>query len=47
MVTLESGLRARAIAARGFMPENEGDALYEAAVLASRAVPGAPFVEVG
>lgn len=47
MVTLESGLRARAIAARGFMPENEGDALHEAAVLASRAVPGAPFVEVG
>lgn len=47
MVTLESGLRARAIAARGFMPENEGDALYEAAVLASRAVPGAPFIEVG
>ena len=46
-MTLESGLRARAIAARGFMPENEGDALYEAAVLASRAVPGAPFVEVG
>lgn len=47
MVTLESGLRARAIAARGFMPENEGDALHEAAVLASRVVPGAPFVEVG
>jgi predicted O-methyltransferase YrrM len=47
MVTLESGLRAHAVAARGFMPEDEGDALYEAAVLASRAVPGAPFVEVG
>lgn len=47
MVTLESELRAHAVAARGFMPENEGDALYEAAVLASRAVPGAPFVEVG
>jgi len=47
MVTLESELRAHAVAARGFMPEDEGDALYEAAVLASRAVPGAPFVEVG
>jgi len=47
MVTLEPGLRAHAVAARGFMPEDEGDALYEAAVLASRAVPGAPFVEVG
>ena len=47
MVTLESELRAHAVAARGFMPEDEGDALYEAAVLASGAVPGAPFVEVG
>ncbi len=47
MVTLESELRAHAVAARGFMPEDEGDALYEAAVLASRAAPGAPFVEVG
>lgn len=47
MVTLESELRAHAVAARGFMPEDEGDALYEAAVLAARAVPGAPFVEVG
>jgi len=43
MVTLESELRAHAVAARGFMPEDEGDALYEAAVLASRAVPGAPL----
>ena len=47
MVTLESELRAHAVAARGFMPEDEGDELYEAAVVASRAVPGAPFVEVG
>ena len=46
-MTLESELRAHAVAARGFMPEDEGDALYEAAVVASRAVPGAPFVEVG
>ena len=47
MVTLDPALRAHAVAARGFMPDNEGDALYEAATLASRAVPGAPFVEVG
>jgi biotin carboxyl carrier protein len=47
MVTLDPALRAHAVAARGFMPETEGDALYEAATLASRAVPGAPFVEVG
>jgi predicted O-methyltransferase YrrM len=47
MVTLDPALRAHAVAARGFMPEDEGDALYEAATLASRAVPWAPFVEVG
>ena len=29
------------------MPEDEGDALYAAAVLAAQAVPNAPFVEVG
>lgn len=46
-MTLDPVLRARAIAARGFMPEVEGDALYDAAVNASHAVPGAPFVEVG
>jgi MMP 1-O-methyltransferase len=40
-------LRAHAVAARGFMPENEGDALYEAAVSAAMAVPGAPLLEVG
>lgn len=47
MVTLHSDLRAHAIAARGFMPEDEGDALYAAAIDAAVAVPGAPFVEVG
>jgi predicted O-methyltransferase YrrM len=40
-------LRAAAIAAKGFMPPEEGDALYEAAVAAAEAVPGAPFLEVG
>lgn len=39
-------LRACALAARGFMPENEGDALYDAAVSAARAAQG-PFLEVG
>lgn len=45
--TLTSNLRDHAIAARGFMPEDEGDALYAAAMNAAMAVPGAPFVEVG
>jgi MMP 1-O-methyltransferase len=44
---LDPELRARAIAARGFMPPDEGDALYEAACAAGAACPGLPFVEVG
>jgi len=36
-----------ALAAKGFMPVDEGDALYEAAVAAGHAVPGLPFLEVG
>jgi predicted O-methyltransferase YrrM len=35
------------MAATGFMPPEEGDALYDAALAAALAVPGAPFVEVG
>jgi predicted O-methyltransferase YrrM len=40
-------LREAALDAIGFMPPEEGDALYEAAVAAAADVPGAPFVEVG
>lgn len=40
-------LRVHALAAKGFMPPEEGDALYEAAVAAGRTVPGRPFLEVG
>lgn len=40
-------VRRHALAARGFMPPDEGDALFEAAVRAGRAVPGLPFVEIG
>ncbi len=40
-------LREHALAAKGFMPAEEGDALYEAAVAAGRALPGLAFVEVG
>ena len=39
-------LRVHALAARGFMPENEGDALYAAAVAAASHADG-PFLEVG
>lgn len=44
---LEPTLRAHAVAAKGFMPADEGDALYAAAVAAGRALPGLPFVEIG
>jgi hypothetical protein len=36
-----------ALATKGFMPADEGDALYEAAVAAGVALPGLPFVEIG
>lgn len=44
---LDPEVRAAAVAARGFMPPEEGDALYVAAGEAATAVPGAPFAEVG
>lgn len=44
---LDPVVRARAVAARGFMPSEEGDALYAAALEAGHSVPGAPFAEVG
>ena len=46
-MTLPPELRAHAVAAKGFMPPEEGDALFDAAVAAGRAVPGLPFLEVG
>jgi predicted O-methyltransferase YrrM len=39
--------RDLALATKGFMPADEGDALWDAAVAASHAVPGAPMLEVG
>lgn len=39
--------RELALATKGFMPPDEGDALAAAAVLAATAVPGAPMLEVG
>lgn len=44
---LSPELREHALNATGFMPADEGDALHVAAMAAARAVPGAPFVEVG
>ena len=43
---LTPALRARAMAAKGFMPGEEGDALYEAGVAAALSV-GGPMVEIG
>jgi predicted O-methyltransferase YrrM len=40
-------LRTAAIAARGFMPTDEGDGLWEAALEAASAVAGSPFLEIG
>jgi hypothetical protein len=40
-------LRAQAVSAKGFMPPDEGDALYDAAVAAGTLLPGLPFLEVG
>lgn len=39
--------RELALATKGFMPEDEGDALWQAAVAAAAAVSAAPMLEVG
>ena len=44
---MPAALRKAAIAARGFMPTDEGDALWDAAIEAARSVPDAPFLEIG
>src|SRR5262245_45561087 len=44
---MDPELRASALAATGFMPTAEGDALFAAALDAGAAVSGRPFVEVG
>lgn len=43
----DTAWRDHALAAKGFMPPDEGDALYDAAVAAATAVPGLPLLEVG
>ena len=47
MSALSAELRKHALAANGFMPEDEGDALYAAASLAASSIPNKPFLEVG
>jgi hypothetical protein len=44
---VDAALRAAALAAKGFMPPEEGDALHDAAVAAARRLKGLPLVEVG
>jgi MMP 1-O-methyltransferase len=44
---IDREVRERALAAVGFMPADEGDALHDAALDAAAACPGLPFVEVG
>jgi MMP 1-O-methyltransferase len=44
---MDPDLLAAAESARGFMPPDEGWALYRAGLEAARAVPGAPLLEVG
>jgi predicted O-methyltransferase YrrM len=44
---LDPDVRSVAIATKGFMPPEEGDALWAAAIDASRRAPGLPYVEVG
>lgn len=44
---LEPQLRSVALATKGFMPADEGDALYDAGLAAGRRLAGLPWVEVG
>jgi predicted O-methyltransferase YrrM len=44
---IDRELRRHALAAVGFMPADEGDALHDAALAAALALPGLPLLEVG
>ncbi|MGA0131115.1 MAG: class I SAM-dependent methyltransferase [Ilumatobacteraceae bacterium] len=46
-VMLDPSLRTIALSVKGFMPEQEGDALFEAATNACSLLPHLPMVEVG
>jgi predicted O-methyltransferase YrrM len=47
MELVPADVRSRALATNGFMPANEGDALYVAALEAAQHLPHLPMVEVG
>ena len=47
VTALDGPRRALALATRGFMPPDEGDALRQAALDAATAVPERPFLELG
>jgi len=47
MESVPADVRNRALAINGFMPADEGDALYIAAVQAAQRLPQLPMVEVG
>ena len=44
---MDKFLRVEALATKGFMPADEGDALYLAACAACRELPKLPIVEIG
>jgi predicted O-methyltransferase YrrM len=44
---LSEGRRSLALSTRGFMPAEEGDALWEAATAATAVLPGIPMLELG
>ncbi len=46
-MAIDRSVRELALATKGFMPGEEGDALHAAATAAGAAVAGAPWVEVG
>lgn len=47
VLVMDPQRREQAVAAKGFMPTDEGDALFDAGIEAARSVPGAPLVEIG
>ena len=47
MESVPADVRNRALAINGFMPADEGDALYIAALQAAQRLPQLPMVEVG
>ncbi|MFM7526651.1 MAG: class I SAM-dependent methyltransferase [Actinomycetota bacterium] len=47
LIMLDASLRTIALATKGFMPPDEGDALHDAALAAGASLPGLPMAEIG